>query len=817
MTREKDKAYDLRRSTDGNFGHKAKKRKKWTWKKTFWLMFFTTAFSIFCAVGGYLFILLNGERLVREYKDDAMFNWTERSIIYDADGAEITKLGVEHREIAESREIPSLVRKAFIAIEDHRFDIHDGVDPFSILRATVANLAAGAVVQGGSTITQQLVKNRFLNSEKTFARKMKEWAIAIAIENHCTKDEIFAMYLNEIFFGRKAHGIKTAAKTYFNIDNLNDLNLFQAATLAGIPKAPSKYNPLSNPEQSKKRRAVVLQRMYEEGYITAKQAKDAAAVDYKPENSGDYIAKTGDKQNEAYNTFIDYVVKEAVERTGLTEDELYRGGYHIYTTMDANAQRVMYDGFNDNNLFERSKSDIKVQGAMVIMDHRNGSIIAMMGGRDYERKGLNRVTVQRQPGSSIKPIISYAPALETKKYWPWSQLNNEKQCFAQYCPTNLGGYSASVEMTEAFKRSINMPAVSLLNEIGLKTGYNFAKNLGFPLTKDDYNLSIALGGMTMGVTPIQMATAYSSFANGGIYYLPYTISKIKDRKNRDHYRCDVRKGKRVMSEETAYYIKEMMQEVVKSGTGKSAQIAGHIVAGKTGTSQHGIPGYKSKDDRDAWFAGYTPELTAIVWQGYDKTDRNHLLPSRGSCTMLMFKKVMGTVLKNKKRASFNKPDKIERRPERLKPAYGLRATYSENLKSVTLEWNYASDDNITYHVYRNSLRSGKFVQILQNVKGTSVEDIDVRVGETYTYYVTAVKNKEESSRSNEVSLTIKEQQQITLPVVPPVEQPSAIDPPLTGESNPSPSPIPKKPDEQLIDSNQSEGGMNKSTEPSIPQ
>lgn len=788
MTKDKDTTQLSRTRTPAKGKPKQpqpKKRKKWSWRKTFWLMFFTAAFAIFCAVGGYLFILLNGERLMQDYKDADMFQLAEVSTVYDINGNELAKLGkgIEHREIAEAREIPEELRNAFIATEDRRFKDHQGVDLWSIGRAMVKDVVARRLVEGGSTITQQLAKNMFLTSDKTFFRKATEVSIALALENHFTKEEILTMYLNRIYFGKGAYGVKAAAIKYFDKEDLTQLEVWEMATLAGIPKAPSHYNPIDNPERSKERRQVVLKLMYEQGYITEQEMKDASEVDYAPKESKDGT-QTDQNGTDAYQSFLDYVVKEAVEKTGLTEDELNRGGYHIYTTMDASAQRIMFNAFNNDELFEKSKDDIKVQGAMVITDHKNGAIMAMMGGRDYITKGLNRATVQRQPGSSFKPIVSYAPAMETGEWFPWSKLNNEKQCFGSYCPSNLGGYSSTIEMKEAVKRSVNIPTVWLLNEIGLKTGFDFAKNMGFPLTKDDYNLSIALGGMTHGVSPLNMAEAYNAFANGGNYYPAYSISKITDRKAHDFYVYHVPKPKRVMSEKTAYYMTDMLQEVVKNGTGKQARIDGRQVAGKTGTTQHSVPGYNGNGDRDAWFVGYTPEWTAAVWMGYDKTDRDHVLHESSRVPSRMFSEVMGKALKSKQSGSFNKPDKVEEKPEAVKAVSGLNASYSENTKTISLSWNAADGDNIVYHVYRKSSKDKEYSRVLSGLKVTNAEDIGVFPGESYTYYVTAESNNEESKKSNEVTVQIEEEEVEPPidPIEPPIVDPNIpVDPNISGQ------------------------------------
>lgn len=804
MTREKQPPQRTRTRTPvptkgKGKGKPPKKRGKWSWRKTFWLSFFMAAFAAFIAVGGYLFILLNGERLMREYKDADMFEMAEISTVYDSNNNVIAHLGkgIEHREIAEPEDIPQRVRDAFIATEDRRFNEHRGVDLWSIGRAMVKDIASRSLAEGGSTITQQLAKNMFLTSDKTIFRKATEVSIALALENHFTKDEILTMYLNRIFFGKRAYGIIAASKTYFGTEDLNKLELWQIATLAAIPKAPTHYNPINNPERSKERRQVVLQLMYEQGYITAQERDEASAVDYVPIETKDEGAADNNNE-EAYYSYLDYMVEEIVERTGLTEDQLFRGGYQIYTTLDANAQRIMYDAFNNDEMFEKSKDETKVQGAMVITDHKNGAILAMMGGRDYARKGLNRATITRQPGSAFKPIVSYAPALETGKWFPWSKLSNEKQSFNGYSPTNLGGYTTSVDMKEAVRRSINIPAVWLLNEIKLKTGFEFAKSLGIPLTNDDLNLSIALGGMTHGVTPINMATAYNAFANGGNYYPSYAVAKIVDRKGHDYFTYHVPKPVKVMSEQTAYYMTEMLTDVVKSGTGTQAQISGRQVAGKTGTTQHSVPGYDGPGDRDAWFVGYTPEWTAAVWMGYDKTDRDHVLHESSRVPSRMFSEVVGKALKDRKSGSFNKPEHVEKQPDPVQKVSGLNASYSEATKTVSLSWQPVQGDNIVYNLYRKSSAEQDYTKLLAGLKVTNAEDIGVFAGETYSYVVTAVNGDEESSRSNVATVKIEEEE-IQIPETPETPEPPIVDPPDPGE-DPDGSVDPFPPDSDGSDS-----------------
>ena len=796
-------------SGGGNGGNRNRNRsselqrpkRKWTWKKSWWLLFFTVAIGIFAAVGGYLFILLNGERLMKEYKDADMFQMAEASTILDRHGNEIAKIGTSesNREVVEADEIPELLADAFIATEDQRFWTHSGVDLWSIGRAMVKDIIAGGMVEGGSTITQQLAKNMFLTSEKTIFRKATEVSIALALENHFTKKEIITMYLNRIYFGKGAYGVKAASIKYFGISDLNELEPWQMATLAAIPKAPSHYNPISNPEKSKARRAVVLKLMYEQGYITMAEMEEAKAVEYEPVTTGDQEEQSTSKttNNAAYQSFIDYMIQEVEDTTGLTEDQLYRGGYTITTTMDSHAQNVMYQQYNNDSNFEESKDEVKSQSAMVITDHSNGAIIAMVGGRDYERKGLNRVTVKRQPGSSFKPIVSYAPAIETGDWFPWSTLRDDKQCFGDYCPTDLGSnkYVGAIDMETALKKSTNLPAVWLLNEIGLKTGYQFAEKLGITFADDkkDYNLSLALGGMTEGVTPIEMAEAYNAFANGGNYYPAYTIKQIVDRNDKAVYTYSIPKPERVMSEQTAYYMTQMMQEVVNSGTGTKAQM-NRPVAGKTGSTQHSVPGYSGSGSRDFWFVGYTPEWTAAVWMGYDKTDKDHVLLGSSGQPAALFSKIMSEALQGVEQKQFQKPsgvqEEVVQKPNEA--VSGLQASYSEDTKTVSLQWNAVEGDDVVYHLYRKSSSDDQYMKLLSDLQVTNAEDIGVFAGQTYTYYVTSSSkdNPDESAKSNEVSVAIpaEEEPEIpTEPVEPPADIPNIPGTPTTPDQPDVPS------------------------------
>ncbi|WP_025697149.1 transglycosylase domain-containing protein, partial [Paenibacillus forsythiae] len=689
------------------------KKKKLTRKRILWTLFFTTALAIFCALGGYLFITINGEKLLNENEGKLTVNPTTK--IYDRNANLIGELSLEKSEPVDSKQIPDLIKNAFIATEDKRFREHSGVDLWSIGRAAVKDVVARSMVEGGSTITQQLAKNIFLTRDKTFFRKATEMSIAMALERQKTKDEILELYLNRINFGGTIYGIKAASEHYFGEGNLSKLKLWQIATLAAMPKGPSRYNPLRNPELSKERRAVVLQLMYEQGYITQEQMNEAKDINYN--------YKPPAKQ-QRYQAFIDYAIDEAEDKFGLTEDDLNIGGYKIYTTMDKNAQQTVESAFADSDNFEKSVDDEPVQGSMVIINQENGSIVALLGGRNYEKKGYSRITnSRRSPGSSIKPIVSYAPAIESDQFSMSSQISNAKQCFGDYCPTNLHGYSSTISMTEALTKSENIPAVWLLNEIGVGTGFDFAKKMGIGLQDDDKNLSLALGGMSKGTNTLEMAQAYTAFANGGELRQAHAIKSITDSTGETVYKANTN-AERVMKESTAYQMTEMMQEVVQSGTGRKARI-GRPVAGKTGTTQSGYRGVDS--NRDVWFVGYTPELTAAVWMGYDNPDRQHLLKNSSPLAAAFWGKVMEEVVKNYPEKSFPKPDHIDIPVPSQEPANeavpvsGLTAQYDASTGTVNLSWAPVQAQGAEYRVYRKETSEADFSPLINTLSPSAAD------------------------------------------------------------------------------------------------
>lgn len=566
------------------------------------------------------------------------------SIIYDGQSDMVTRLhGVQDRTWVSISELQPSTVYAFISAEDARFFEHEGVDIIRIAGAIVADIKAGSYVQGASTISQQLIKLSHLTSEKTISRKAEEAALAYEMERQYSKEDILEMYLNYVYFGGGYYGIEAAAKGYFGV-HASDLTLDQSAMLAGILKSPSGYAPHINYAASINRRNNILRLMRDYGYITDDEKKQASAG--RP-------TILHDKREEYSGYYTDAVTKSAAALMGITVDELIRGGYNIYSAMDSDIQHYCEEMFKNGELFPAEDSE----AAIVVLEPSTGMVVAMVGGRSYTGGiSFNRATdIRRQPGSVIKPVIAYAPAFEYLNYTAADMILDEETTFADYTPSNYGNkYYGWVTVREAVTKSLNVPAVKTLSEVGVERAKDFAKRCGIEFDDKDDSLALALGGFTYGVSPLQIAGAYSCFASGGIYNTPTLIKKITDRNGLTvyEYRQDSR---RVMSEANAYILTSMLKSVVTEGTGHRLNTLDIPIAGKTGTV--GL----ANGNRDAWMAGYTPEYTAVVWQGYD-SDRLGLLPSSatgGTYPALMLYELFNHIYPDGRSGDFEKPESVK--------------------------------------------------------------------------------------------------------------------------------------------------------------
>lgn len=565
---------------------------------------------------------------------------TEATKIYDVHNNLITTLYKENRIQVSINEIPKITQQAFVAVEDARFYKHYGVDPIRIIGAAYKDIKAGELAEGGSTITQQTVKNLYLSREKTFSRKLTEAWYAILLERKYTKDEILAMYLNQVYFGQGAYGIEVAAKTYFD-KSASQLDLAESALLAGLLKAPNSYNPYQNWEGAKKRQKIVLDRMVEVKYITAEQAKEAE--DEK------LILKSGiTKANEA-----PYVVSEVIKYvTDKYEDGaqmLYSGGLSIHTGIDLNMQKAAASAL-EKQLESKSKT---LDGALVAVDPSTGQIRAMVGGKDYATSKFNRATqAKRQPGSAFKPFL-YTAAIDNGKTQA-STITCEPVSYPQdngttYSPTDYGStpyHNKPFTLKKALSISDNIVAVKLNSELGPGLLVDYANKMGIKSKLRAY-LSLALG--TSEVTPLEITGAYATLASGGIQIDPYLITKITDSKG--GILEEIRPvRKRVISSQTAYLVTDMMTAVLAPGGTASSlsPIIGRTAAGKTGTTQN---------YQDAWFVGFTPQLAAGVYIGHDDPKKTVGIPG-GQISGPIWANFMAEALKDVPDEGFPVPDNI---------------------------------------------------------------------------------------------------------------------------------------------------------------
>ncbi len=532
----------------------------------------------------------------------------QATIIYDVNKREYTRLFIENRLEIPLQKIPDLMKKAVINVEDNRYYEHSGIDLKAIGRALWVDIRGGGYIEGGSTITQQLARNVLLTQKKAITRKIQEVFLAVNIERNYTKDEILERYLNQICFGHGTYGVEAASRLFFG-KSVTELQLHQMALLAGIPKNPTGYSPYFNPVDAKQRRTVVLSLMVKYNSITQEQADAANRMPL------DIIPLAPAKRRAPF--FTDYIIQRL--HGIIEEDALRTGGYSIYTTLDPEIQQAAEDS---TKALEGGKPDannvLQPQMCIVAIDPRNGYIKAMVGGRDYNNTQLNRSTSRRQPGSTMKPFV-YTTAIDSREYTSGTIMVDEELEFntpqGPWKPTNYDRkFRGEITLRYALENSINTIAIKLVDSLGASRIIKYARQMGLKSlvlsnqsSHNDLNYSsLALGGLTRGVTPIELASAYTPLANQGIYSEPITVLEVKDSDGNiifsDHSHQQV-----AIPAATAYLVTDMLKGVIIHGTGQAAMID-RPAAGKTGTTSN---------NTNAWFVGYTPDLLASVWIGND--------------------------------------------------------------------------------------------------------------------------------------------------------------------------------------------------------
>lgn len=580
------------------------------------------------------------------YADDKDGNSTEIAFLHD-DG---------NREWIDSDKIPDVAKEAAIAIEDERFLSHGGVDlkrtTGAIFGWFTSKITGRSPSYGGSTITQQVMKNITNEKDKTVTRKVKEIMRAIALEKRFTKDEILTTYLNISYFGNQCYGLEAASKMYFSKKAI-DLTLPEAAMIVGITQAPTRFDPFKNPENSKNKRNTVLMKMYELDKITKEEYEEAINTPLGINDSRAGLSSS------IYSYFVDQVINDVIEdlqeqkgySQSFASSQVFGGGLKIYTTMDSGVQAAMESVYQNTANFPGAGNG--VQSAMVVIDPKTGGIKGVVGGigKKTESRGLNRATQsKRQPGSSVKPISVYAPSLEYGKITAATIITDSPLTVEKWSPKNsYSGFKGDMSVRKAIEISANIPAVKTLQTLGTTKSYEFmTKKLGFTsLSSVDNNLSaLGLGGMDKGVSPKEMAAAYAMFANDGVYITPHTYTKVLD--NSGKVLLEVKPEKvRALSEANAFIMTSFLKDVVygSAGTGRNARLSKVTAYGKTGTSN---------DNKDKWFCGFTTEYAGAVWYGYD----NNKPVGSSNISTQVWKKVMEKIHEGMPASSFEAPDSV---------------------------------------------------------------------------------------------------------------------------------------------------------------
>ena len=743
--------------------------------------------------------------------------------IYDGNADLFADLGQERRTKISHQDLPEKLIDAVLATEDVRFFSHPGVDLKRSVAAVFANITDGFGAEGGSTITQQVVKSSLLSPEKKMKRKVQEQWLALQLDRAYEKEEILEMYLNKIYYGNNAYGVATAAEAYFSITDLNELTLPQIALLAGLPQRPSAYDPTVNPDLAQERMNTVLKLMVRHEKISQEEADEAAKV--KVED----ILNLPERTATPYQAFLDQVRIEVEEKLGA---DIYNDGLIIHTTLIPEAQEHVEYMLSANSPI--AYPDEELQSGVAVIETTTGAIQAIGGGRNREVGGFNMaIQAKRQPGSVIKPILSFGPAIEYLNWSTYQQINNKEpyEVTGSKPVTNWNGeYGSNVSARYAMQRSLNVPTLHTLNEVGISQATEFAEKLGLPIPADGLNIRDGIGGSKLSVSALDIAGAYSAFGNAGIYNEPYAVTKVIFGDGRE----ETLKPEpiAVMSDATAYMVTDMLRSVVQAdtGTGRPANISGLPMVGKTGTTDSNV---------DSWFAGYTTNFTISIWTGY--TDSTKSIPTGyTSISRELFRQIMSELSANVETADFKMPDSVVRvqvergtnplklpseytpdsqivtelfkrgyeptersdQFERIDPVSGLSAQYDEEADQILIEWSHPNDEDVNY-IVNYGIEDGSSND--SQTSDLSFTISSVERGATYVIEVTAVNsdNADSTSEMKRIEIRIpdevieepeepEEDEEPEEPEVP--EQPVIPEPPLEPEEPEEPvEPEPEPP------------------------
>lgn len=639
--------------------------------------------------------------------DEEVLTSTSLNIsMFNSDNKPIKEDNEISHAFASIETLPKYTKEAFISIEDKTFYEHHGVNYKRILKAGLNNLKARSFKEGASTITQQLVKNTYLSSEKTFKRKVKEVALAQKIEKNYDKDKILEFYLNKIYFGNNCYGIESASNYYFSKSS-KELSLEESCMLAGMIKSPAKYSPIKNYNNCLTRRNLVLSQMKDDGKINVQT--------YNISKDKPIELNLNTNKINRLNSYSQASIDEAEEILGIPARQIAIKGYKIFTYQNEEKQQALENAISSQN--------IQSDSAGIVIDNDKCVITAYVGDSNY--KVLDSM---RQPGSCIKPILVYAPALNEGIIYPCTQLLDEKVTINDYSPKNVGNvYRGYVSAREALSKSINIPAVKVLSYLGIEKGKAYAEEMGISFDEKDNSYTLALGGMTYGVNISQLAGAYSTFANNGIYKTPKFISFITDKNNKLVY-INRTPTIKVFREDTAYLMTDMLKTCAKSGTAKKLSSLNCEIASKTGTV--GKP--NSKENLDAWNISYTKAQTVGVWLG--NLDNHPISYAGGNQPTEIVKKYFEEISDN---SHFVKPDSVV---ERNVDALELNENHRIMLSSSLMPERYQQTELFSVlnlpHEVSDKFSSIEKVKINSKVEsGQAILTFNAKDYETYEFIV----------------------------------------------------------------------------------
>ncbi|MBB5173591.1 transglycosylase domain-containing protein [Texcoconibacillus texcoconensis] len=727
--------------------------------------------------------------------DEESLTLAQNPEIYDRNDELISTLNTaENRRSANIDEVPELVQDAFVVTEDIRFYDHFGLDMRRIGGAIVSNVTGGFGSEGASTITQQVVRNLFLSADKTMTRKIQEQYLAVRLEQQYSKEQILEMYLNAIYFSDGRYGIVEAADYYFN-KTLDELEIEDAALLAGMPQRPNAYNPMKNPDLAEQRRNTVISLMANHERISEEEAEQARNVLVE-----DQIHE-GERETSDYQAFIDEVLDEVEALEEVDAQDIYSGGLEIYTTMDRDVQSHVEYLMQSGEVIQFP--DDEYQAGITLMDTNSGAIRALGGHRETAKgaRSWNWATSpKRQPGSTIKPVLDYGPAIDELQWSTFYQITDEPFQFPSgHEVRNFDRqYRGDVSMREALRDSLNVPAAKTFQEVGATNAQAFAERLGIPFDQAA-TPSYSLGGFSTGFSSRELAGAYAAFGNEGVYNEPYTVRKVV---LQDGTEIDMQPEPEVaMNDYTAFMITDMLKTVVTSGTGTRANVSGVPIAGKTGSTnfsdeernQYGI----TSGIRDSWFAGYSTDLTAAVWTGYNSLDEGYIQYDghQQHIARDLFREAMTFAHQGLETSNFTRPDSVTRvaverstgklpseftpeseivheyfvrgtEPtevsdefESLNPVSDLEAVYDEEIHEVIISWDYDEEfiDQVSFMVEARRDDKDEF-DLLDITSSTSFGITNPELGDVYEIQITAISNEDEDLQSDAstTSVTIPE-------------------------------------------------------------